>query len=158
MTWGLTGQICGGWPVIRQANPRWRPWSWSQNYENGHTLCLHLKLQMVTDSTEASYFLLFQVFVLRCDFLSVHSLNTQTWKKPTHFLHWYMFVLTQSFTTALFRHTQLCVSPPAVTTLYEKQVQKLLHNYIHMWSMIPECCTIWIYTHIYSPPLLVGPV
>lgn len=78
MTWGLTGQICGGWPVIRQANPRWRPWSWSQNYENGHTLCLHLKLQMVTDSTEASYFLLFQVFVLRCDFFSVHSLNTQT--------------------------------------------------------------------------------
>lgn len=56
MTWGLTGQIwAGGWPVIRQANPRWRPWSWSQNYENGHTLCLRLKLQMVTDSTEASY-------------------------------------------------------------------------------------------------------
>lgn len=82
MTWGLTGQIwAGGWPVIRQANPRWRPWSWSQNYENGHTLCLRLKLQMVTDSTEASYFLMFQVFVLRCHFLSVHSLNTQTWKK-----------------------------------------------------------------------------
>lgn len=72
-----------------------------------------------------------------------------------HFLHWCMIVLTQSFTTALFRHTHThttqCIPSccnNAVWKVGAKTVAQL-HSYVKYDSKsVPECRTIWIYTHI----------